>query len=117
MRLPRIEYCRECALDFSLPGFLSKVLVTTALVVGCIAFAQPHSAEGNYIRIEDLQRRVEPLEGMVSQVAELKAEVARLSLAVDAQTTQEREVMAAIIMLLATKLLGAFGITLKRKGE
>ncbi|HEY4340286.1 MAG TPA: hypothetical protein VGM97_10110 [Steroidobacteraceae bacterium] len=114
MKFPRLHYCHDCARDCSARTLLRKGLLTGALVLGCLAvFAQ--SPPENTLRITELERRVAPIEDLTVRVAKIETELHDLGDKVDAQITQGREIEGAILLLFVTKLLDAFGVTVRRK--
>lgn len=87
-------------------------MLAVAFCLTCLAFGQTTGEQA--IRIADLERRVQPVDGLTVSVAELKTEVHAINEKVDTQTTQSRELLFGFVLLLATKLMDAFGFTIRR---
>lgn len=113
MKLPRLHCCHDCARDFSARAIIRKGLPVVGLLLVTVALAQTPAE--NSLRLTEIERRIQPVDSLVVGLARVEAKVDALVEARKSDTTERREMEAGIFLLIAGKLLDAFGVTVKKK--
>lgn len=114
-RLPRIEVCRDCVYDWSVYGFTRKVLAITALILAGVALsptyipAQPPQTALSQ-KVEDLQSRLDRLNRVPEDVAEIRVEIINLKAGQKEAADKMWWLIAALITAAGAKFLEAFGV-------